>query len=366
MRLPSSSRKAQWLVICPAIVTVLACTVAQATPAPKSVEVTQVVPVTRIVQSTQIVEVEVPVVEVTRIVPVTQTVEVEVVVEIEVPVTVEIPEKTVEVTRLVPATRTVEVPIEVTRLVPATRIVVVEVPVVTRVVVPAEPPAEATPTPVSTLGTPIANDAVLVWYDFEDNFLASGMVTDRSGNGYNAQLKGTVEMVNGLSSGQAIFFSGNGYIQAESNPAAGRNTVSFSLWFKTDHPENNYKLASAAWWSGGPGSGWILATHIPEFWSDDTNSLYLPGQPNDENHFPADEWVHEVVTYDGGRIREYTNGQLVNDWPATGARIGQGQAMVVGGWPLFSGFNYRGNIDEFRLFGWALTPQEVQGIYDRK
>jgi len=179
-------------------------------------------------------------------------------------------------------------------------------------------------------------------------------------------VNGTVDVANGLSSGQAIFFSGNGYIQAESNPAAGRNTVSFSLWFKTDHPENNYKLASAAWWSGGPGSGWILATHIPEFWSDDTQSLYLPGISNSENHFPAGEWVHEVVTYDGSRIKEYTNGQLVNDWPTTGAEIGQGQAMAVGAWPSFSAYNYQGSIDEFRLFGWALTPQEVQEIYSQK
>jgi hypothetical protein len=210
-----------------------------------------------------------------------------------------------------------------------------------------------------------ANNDLLVSYDFEDNFLISGNVADRSGNGHDAQVNGTVSTATGISGGQAILFSGNGYLQASSNPAAGRTNVTFSLWFKTEHPENNYKLASGAWWNWGPGSGWIMATHIPELWSDDTQSLYLPGIFNNENHFPAGEWVHEVVTYDGDRIKEYTNGQLVNDWLTTGAAIGQGRPMVVGAWPPFSAYNFQGSIDEFRIYDRSLTQQEVQTLYNQ-
>jgi hypothetical protein len=114
-----------------------------------------------------------------------------------------------------------------------------------------------------------------------------------------------VSSVAGISGSQAILFSGDGYLQAQSNPAAGRTNVTFSLWFKTEHPENNYKLASGAWWNWGPGR-WIMATHVPEFWGDDGQGLVLPGQTNNDNQFAAGEWVHEVVTYDGDRIREYT------------------------------------------------------------
>lgn len=204
----------------------------------------------------------------------------------------------------------------------------------------------------------------LVWYDFEDDFLTTGIVKDRSGNGQDARVIGSVNPTSGISGGQAARFSG-GYIQAQDNPAAGRKVVTFSLWFKSEHPEENYKLASAAWWNWGPASGWIMATHIPEFWSDDTQSLYLPDQPNHENNFPAGQWVHEVVTYDGIRIKEYTNGQLVNDWATTGAAIGHGWPMAVGAWPQFSGYNLQGDIDEFQIFDRALTPEEIQAIYDR-
>jgi hypothetical protein len=169
----------------------------------------------------------------------------------------------------------------------------------------------------------------------------------------------------GIAGGQAIFFTGNGYVQAPSNPAAGRADVTFSLWFKTEHPENNYKLASGAWWNWGPGSGWIIATHIPEFWSDDGQGLVLPGQPNNDNQFAAGEWMHEAVTYDGSHIKEYTNGQLVNDWPTTGAAPGQGLPLAVGAWPSFQGYNFQGSIDEFRIYGRSLTQQEVQALYNQ-
>jgi hypothetical protein len=249
----------------------------------------------------------------------------------------------------------------VTQVVPVTQIVPI-----TQIVESPSPflfPTARASTPSEIMPTP--NNGLLVWYDFEGDFPSSGKVLDRSGNGHDAEVVGTVYISEGISGGQAILFDGNSYLLSQGNPAATRNIISFSLWFKTDHPENNYKLASAAWWSGGPGSGWILATHIPEFWSDDTKSLYLPEIINNDNHFPAGVWIHEAVTYDGQDIREYTNGQLVNDWPTTGAAIGQGQPMVVGAWPPFSAYNFQGSIDELQLVGRALSPQEVQEIWNR-
>lgn len=334
------------------VMALVACTVKN-----EYIEVTRIVEVPRQAALPKIEEVEV-----TRLVEVEVPVEVEIEVPVEVTRIVEVAEA--EVTRVVIVVEEVEVqvPIEVTRM------VIVEVPVGgpgagVEVVEPLLEPTEDT----ELLEAPQeVIDGLLVWYDFEEDFLTSKMVSDRSGNGRHAQVFGTVDRVNGISGDQAIFFTGDSYIVAQSNPLAGRRAATISLWFKTDHPEENYKLASAAWWNGGPASGWIIATHIPEFWSDDTNSLYYPGLTNVENNFSSGQWVHEIVIYDGQRIKEYTNGQLVNDWPATGAPIGQGQTMAVGAWPPFSAYNFVGSIDEFQLFGRALTAQEVQDIYNQR
>ena len=215
------------------------------------------------------------------------------------------------------------------------------------------------------LRSPAPPAPLLVRYDFKGDFLTSGTVVDRSGNGHDAQVYGAVTQAAGISGGQGIAFTGNGYLQAASNPAAGKTNVTFSLWFKTEHPEENYKLASGAWWNWGPGSGWIMATHGPEFWSDDTQGLLLPGQPNNENNFAVSKWIHEVVTYDGSRIKEYTDGQLINDWAATGVAIGQGNPMVVGAWPPFTAYNFQGSMDEFAIYGRSLTQQEVQALYQQ-
>lgn len=205
---------------------------------------------------------------------------------------------------------------------------------------------------------------LLVKYDFEDDFLTSGTVLDRSGNGHDAQVMGEVAAAGGISGGQGISFDGNGYVQAASNPAAGKADITFSMWFKTDQPGENYKLASAAWWNWDlRASGWIIGTHIPEFWSDDEAGLYLPGIVNNDNGFQAGAWNHEVITYDGSRIKEYTNGQLINDWPTTGAAIGAGLPMAVGAWPMFSGYNFQGSLDEFMIYDRSLTQQEVQALY---
>lgn len=205
---------------------------------------------------------------------------------------------------------------------------------------------------------------LLVQYDFEDDFLASGTILDRSGNGHDAQVMGEVAAGAGISGGQGISLDGNGYVQAASNPAAGKTDITFSLWFKTDQPGENYKLASAAWWDWDlRASGWIIGTHIPEFWSDDESGLYLPGIANNDNGFQASAWNHEVITYDGSRIKEYTNGQLINDWPTTGAAIGTGLPMAIGAWPMYSGYNFQGSLDEFAIYDRSLTQQEVQALY---
>jgi hypothetical protein len=96
-----------------------------------------------------------------------------------------------------------------------------------------------------------ASNDLLVWYDFEGSFLTSSHVADRSGNGHDAQANGTVDATEGISGGQAIFFSR------------------------------------------------------------------------------------------------------------------KGQPMVVGAWPPFFAYDFEGSMDEFRIYGRSLAPQEVLALYNQ-
>lgn len=39
--------------------------------------------------------------------------------------------------------------------------------------------------------------------------------------------------------------------------------------------------------------------------------------------------------------------------------------MAVGGWPDIGGFYFDGAIDRVQLFGWSLSWQEVQALYEQ-
>lgn len=207
-------------------------------------------------------------------------------------------------------------------------------------------------------------EGLLVWYDFEDDFMTTGTVADRSGSGRDAKVTGTVKAGDGIGGTKGIAFTGAGYLLAPDNPAAGRKNVTFSFWFRTGSPANNYKFASAAEWYGGPGTGWTMATHRPEFWADDgTDDLLVPAQQNADNHFAPGTWTHEAVVYDGATMKEYTDGALINDWQARGVAMSPGVPMAVGGWPQFAGYNYAGELDEFRIYDRALPAEEIAGMY---
>lgn len=214
---------------------------------------------------------------------------------------------------------------------------------------------------ITTLPSP-SPEGLLVWYDFEDDFISTGVVKDRSGNGLDGIVTGKVSTAPGIASGTAIDFSGRGYVLARDNPAALKTDITFSFWFKTANPDMNYKMASAAWWRGGPGSGWTMATHVPEFWAEDTEGVLIPAQENEPNGFLEGKWNHEVVTYDGYTIKEYTNGRLINTWESRGVPLGTGSRMAVGGWPQ-TGFTFIGQLDDFRVYDHALTAPEISNLH---
>ena len=230
------------------------------------------------------------------------------------------------------------------------------------------PPVKTPETSACTCGTTVPvysvqpSKGLLVHYDFEDNFAQSGKVLDKSGNGRTAEVKGTVSPAIGISGTKGIWFSGSGYLQSPDNPAANRRDVTFSFWFKTDNPDANYKMASAASWNGGPGSGWTMATHVPEFWSDDGKGVLVPAPPNVSNEFLTGQWNHEVVTYDGNYIREFTNGKLINKWQSRGVPMGAGRPMAIGAWPGY-GFYFIGDLDDFRIYDHTLTVEEISAMY---
>jgi hypothetical protein len=218
--------------------------------------------------------------------------------------------------------------------------------------------------------TPSLRDGLLVYYSFDTD--EGGIVTDESGSGNDGTVVGTPTYTTQGRFGGAYYFaaeSGSGccswyrdYVVLNGNPTANLEQFAISLWFKTDHPEFNYKIASAADWP--PGSGWVVGTQYPEAWSDDGNSIRYGSRTRSVDPI-AGTWNHMVVSYDGTTFKEHINGQLSREWPTTGLPLGDAnrQSLAVAAWPQH-GFGYDGLIDELRIYSRALSADEVSRLYD--
>jgi hypothetical protein len=85
---------------------------------------------------------------------------------------------------------------------------------------------------------------------------------------------------------------------------------------------------------------------------------------------PASQWSFVVATYDGASLQLYVNAVLVAQtnysagiFPGT-ADLGLGTIPAVNQAQLFGTLTWLGALDEISLYGRALTPDEIQAIYN--
>jgi len=211
-------------------------------------------------------------------------------------------------------------------------------------------------------------EGLLVHYDFDNYIGSSRQVVDISGGGYNAVMRGPfMKAVPGAGGGHAISFpslgpvSGLYQIRSSGNPAAGIHNVSFMVLFRTPQLGYNSEIASAI----SPGiqkSGWSIGTLKDELWDDNGKSVYLNRKENYRAPVTPDTWTMKVITYDGSMLKEYINGVETGNWLASGDVLGSGGDLTIGSLqPL--GFNFIGDIDDFRIYNYALDPKEVATLY---
>ncbi len=206
-------------------------------------------------------------------------------------------------------------------------------------------------------------EGLLVYYPMDEPAVG-GIVKDQSGQKNDAHTVGSPTWITQGAKGGALSVAPGSYLLAAKNPTTGLRALTVSIWAKMQDPGNNYKLASAAWWQfGGDGSGWILGTHYPELWSDGPgNSIALGDSWVRMVGFIPEKWNHQVVVYDGQRVKEYINGELARDAAATGERLGAGLPLEVGGWSQY-GFGFDGQLDEFRVYKRALSFEEIRELF---
>ncbi len=225
-------------------------------------------------------------------------------------------------------------------------------------------PAAITRLPLCSLESARPLPDLAAFYDFNDDGGRNDGARDKSGHGVDLvpARGGKITATDGVF-GNGVRFDGGAVLMAKCNPLAGAEKFTVSLWFKCADPTANLKFVGAARWAGGnDASGWVLGSHYPEAWADGkAGSLRVDTGWERNVAFRANQWNHLVLAYDGGRLREYINGQLAAESPGSERPVGEGVPMTVGGW--MSGFNFQGAMDELRLYRRALSEGEIQELH---
>lgn len=105
------------------------------------------------------------------------------------------------------------------------------------------------------------------------------------------------------------------------------------------------------------------------YWYGDNSWYYTHGGVGGEFYYPKSvnipygTWGHFTVTYDGTNVRIYRNGVFEGSRGSTGtANFSNG--FFIGDWASSSTYRFNGQIDDVRVYNYALSPDQVKQVFN--
>jgi hypothetical protein len=196
----------------------------------------------------------------------------------------------------------------------------------------------------------------------------SGTVaSDSSGNGNIGTLYNGPQWVSGVV-GNALRFDGsNDYVRIPHSSSLDitGNEISVEFWMKLTngwHPEPgaSYIYDQILYDKGDAyTSAMIKSTGALRF-----NIPYVPPYPEtNKNNWDANTWYHIAEVFDGAQIRIYVNGVLDKAETVIGS-VSRSTINLALGSHCFGGAHFfNGAIDEFAIYNYARTAEEIQTDY---
>lgn len=206
----------------------------------------------------------------------------------------------------------------------------------------------------TTTGSSLDTGLVGMW-SFNGADMNGTTAFDRSGSSNNGTLtSGPVPTIGKV--GQALRFDGlDDYVSVSTAPVLSNKPMSVSFWFKGDVTPTNYDGIMGAGWSGGWGF-YFLGSNLHYFIENYAANTAFSAVSNPR------EWNHIVGTWDGTNINIYINGVSGTADTYTGSMTATPNFTI--GRLGTDQFNFRGSIDETRVYNRALTAAEVKLLYN--
>ncbi|MEV4472070.1 LamG-like jellyroll fold domain-containing protein [Nonomuraea sp. NPDC049504] len=232
-------------------------------------------------------------------------------------------------------------------------------------------PLTATPSTAAAVPEPV------LAYEFDADDVTLGTVTDSSGNGLDGELvnAGTAALVDGASGGHALSLPGGAptsdgaYVKLPLDAIKGRTDLTVSARVKWDGTTAPWQWIYAL---GKDNSRYLFST--PYNGDGRLRTAVTTGGGGAEAQvtgyapLPANAWKTLTVTLDtaAGRLTTYLDGAAVASAPTTitASQLVDAATTSAGfiGRSFYPDPLFDGAIDDFRIYGAALTAEQVAGL----
>lgn len=194
----------------------------------------------------------------------------------------------------------------------------------------------------------------------------SGNANDISGNQLHGQLSGGALILTdiwGNPSSAAQFDGLNDNVTVPNNPLLNfQEAITVSCWFKpTLLPDHEIFLLSHGSWQ----NRWKISVTPEKRIRWTLNSLVSIGDLDSDISVEKDNAYHVVATYDGVHLALYLNGELHTYKSLSGQIRTTTLALLMGQMlPDNTEYNFKGTLDEVKIYDRALTPDAVKMLYE--
>ncbi|MFZ1582359.1 MAG: LamG-like jellyroll fold domain-containing protein, partial [Saprospiraceae bacterium] len=204
------------------------------------------------------------------------------------------------------------------------------------------------------------NGDLIAWYPF------SGNTQDLSGNNHHGTNKGGLLTTdfNGNANNAYYFNGGSQHIEVTSTTKLNTTeAISVSLWCKPAFGEEKeiFLLSHGSWQNRWKLS--ITPTRNVR-WTVNTSTRIVDLDVT--RPLISDSVYHIVASYDGKNMLIYVNGKLESFTNQTGAIKTTSLPMLIGQMlPTDAQYNFKGVIDDVRIYNFALSPNVVATLYNQ-
>jgi Concanavalin A-like lectin/glucanases superfamily/Secretion system C-terminal sorting domain/PKD domain len=201
---------------------------------------------------------------------------------------------------------------------------------------------------------------LIAYYPFSNN------ADDASGNQQHGQTFGTVFVAdrNGVPEKACYFNGGTQNVRVNSSTVLNvQNAISVSCWFNAARlPDKETFLLSHGSWQ----NRWKLSFTPEKNLRWTVNTLNGIADLDAPTPFVIDSFFHVIATYDGALITIYVNGILKAYKTLTGTIRTTTLPFLMGQMLADNAeYNFKGIIDEVKLYDYALTPTTAATLYQQ-